>query len=67
MEIGLVIIAVMLVGAFLCARSEKRDWNGGKCDCCGNDWEHFDNDSQGGRGYKCKCIRYIWISWPVDK
>jgi hypothetical protein len=48
---------------------ENKSWNGGICPECQNLWEHFDNDSQGGRGYVCrKCSKYIWISWPwIDR
>lgn len=44
---------------------ERRDWNGGQCRKCGGGWEYFDTDSQGGRGYKCKCGEHIWISYPL--
>lgn len=41
------------------------DWNRGICPKCGKEWEYFDTDSAGGRGYKCAC-RHIWISYNVD-
>lgn len=45
--------------------SEKREWNEGICPKCGNPWEYFDTDSQGGRGYTCRvCKSTTWISWP---
>lgn len=51
-----------VIGYFL----ERRAWNGGTCALNGLPWIHFDNDSQGGRGYKAGEVR-IWISWPVDR
>jgi hypothetical protein len=58
---GLVLLGVF--GYF----SEKKTWNGGISPHDGSVWEHFDNDSQGGRGYKDASGNYIWISWPVDR
>jgi hypothetical protein len=43
--------------------TERRAWNNGICAAYGEPWVHFDNDSQGGRGYKCRDKR-IWISYP---
>ena len=52
----------MALGIFL----ERKDWNKGRCPECGKEWRHFDNDSQGGRGYICDdCIKVIWISYPL--
>ena len=44
---------------------EVKKYNNGICPHCGGKIEHFDTDSQGGRGYCCtKCRKYyIWISW----
>ena len=43
---------------------DKVKWNGGRCKC-GESWEYFDTDSQGGRGYACKnCNKTIWVSYP---
>jgi hypothetical protein len=54
---------VLSIGYF----GERRSWNGGKCSC-GGYWKRFDNDSQGGRGYKCvACDTRVWISYPVDR
>ena len=48
---------------------ERRDYNGGVCRHCKAKLRHFDNDSQGGRGYVCdRCGRTVWVSYPcVDK
>ena len=43
----------------------------GVCPICGEKLEHFDDDSQGGRGYCCPSTKhsyYTWVSWRcVDK
>lgn len=46
-------------------RHEKKIWNKGICRECNSEWEYFDTDSQGGRGYKCQCDKFhtIWIGW----
>jgi len=44
-------------------KSEKSTWNNGICKENGLPWNHFDTDSQGGRGYKAG-DRMCWISWP---
>lgn len=65
--IGIVLGLFILILAFARLR-EKKSWNYGYCPDCGNEWQHFDNDSQGGRGYKCtSCGKHIWISYNVDK
>lgn len=50
---------------------EKKSYNNGICPVCGNKLRHFDNDSQGGRGYRCKsdkCNYIAWVSYDkVDK
>ena len=48
-------------------KHEQKRWNSGACRLCHSPWIRFDIDSQGGRGYKCACGCYIWISYPVDK
>lgn len=70
-SIEIVIISIILIIGItfiLIARHlEKKDWNNGYCPSCGEPWRHFDNDSQGGRGYCCdKCNRHVWISYKVD-
>jgi len=46
---------------------ERRAWNNGICAEYGEPWVHFDNDSQGGRGYKCR-DKTVWISYPfIDR
>jgi hypothetical protein len=61
----LFLVAVFFIGY----HKEKRAWNNGRCPKCNAEWEHFDTDSQGGRGYKCSagCGYGPWISYPVDK
>lgn len=64
---GLIILALALVAGLFACRAERRAWNGGKCADCARPWMWFDNDSQGGRGYRCDgCapVRRIWVSWP---
>lgn len=58
-----------IVASILWARRVERWlWNKGACYRCGNEWEHFDNSSQGCRGYTCRdCKEYIWISWGFDR
>ena len=68
---GVAVIVLMIAGCLWARAREKQDWNNGRC-LCGQHWEHFDNDSQGGRGYVCRnhkpVGRYIWISYPgVDR
>ena len=60
----IVYFGVMVIAAYI----ESKLWNKGKCKC-GKVWRHFDNDSQGGRGYCCdNCKTYIWISYPgIDR
>lgn len=61
-------ILMLLIVGLLGAGLERRRWNKGRCPKCDGTWNLFDMDSQGGRGYKCSCGEYIWISWPgVDK
>jgi len=44
---------------------EKRDYNNGKCPRCWGKLNHFDTDSQGGRGYVCENRDYYtWVSYP---
>ena len=65
---GLVLIIGGIVWGYF---YEKKMWNGGHCPKCGARWECFGCDSQGGRGYKCKCpgpSKYgCWMSWGFDK
>ena len=65
--LGIILVAIMLIGGLWERDREKREWNNGYCKKCGSEWERFDMDSQGGRGYTCDCGRTIWISYKVDK
>ncbi len=62
---SLALVAVMVIGSWLCWRNEKREWNNGICPKCGVfEWRYFDTDSQGGHGYSCdNCNRTLWVSW----
>jgi len=59
-------IAVMIIGGIFTRNHEKKMWNNGICKETGLPWKHFDNDSQGGRGYESGG-HYFWVSWKVDK
>ncbi|HND70157.1 MAG TPA: hypothetical protein PL112_25330 [Candidatus Obscuribacter sp.] len=61
------VIAILLLvsGAVFARNAEKKVWNNGICAKYGEPWVHFDNDSQGGRGYKCR-DETCWISYKVD-
>lgn len=48
-------------------RTEKKNWNNGRCPICGKPWIHFDTDSQGGRMYRCGNRHYCTITYNVDK
>jgi len=76
MNVGLIIslmicgfvLTFIIVGGIYSYSNEKKDWNNGHCSKCHNKWKSFDMDLQGGRGYKCLCGRYIWISYhSIDK
>lgn len=63
------LVSLIALGCIRAYRKDKSLWNSGVCARCGTAWTHFDNDSQGGRGYSCQCPladRYVWIGWPVD-
>ena len=65
--IGIFLILAMVVGAYIGRRYEIKRYNNGVCAHCGAKLRHFDNDSQGGRGYVCdSCKDYIWVSWNID-
>ena len=65
------VLLFIIIGVIWGYFSEKKEWNNGHCPRCGARWECFDMDSQGGRGYKCKCpgpAKYgCWMSWGFDK
>ena len=58
-------IAVPIVGVSM----ERFGYNGGVCRHCKTKLRHFDNDSQGGRGYVCDECGYVtWVSYNcVDR
>jgi Zn-finger nucleic acid-binding protein len=56
-------VMLLLYGIF--SYTESITFNKGMCPHCNIRWEHFDCDSQGGRGYSCpRCGKTIWISYP---
>lgn len=63
--IVLIAITVPIVGVHM----ERVAYNGGVCRHCKTKLRHFDNDSQGGRGYVCdKCGYVTWVSYNcVDR
>lgn len=70
----IILVAVVLfviIGILYTIRSEKQGFNGGICPICGRKLKHFDNDSQGGRGYCCPSTKhryYTWVSYNfIDK
>ncbi len=60
---GLSILLLMVIGGGLTWRQEIRTWNAGMCAKNGLPWVHFDNSSQGCRGYVAGDI-YTWITYP---
>ncbi len=60
----IILVGILFGGGYWAYRDEKRKWNGGKCLPHGITWRHFDNDSQGGRGYKCDKGCRHWVSYP---
>ena len=71
--IGFLVILVMIsIIALLVAITvsiEENNFNYGICPKCGGAMVHFDTDSTGARGYKCKrCWYMVWVSYNcVDK
>lgn len=63
------LILFVLIWGTLEYKKEKRDFNKGRCYCCGSKLRHFTNDIQGGRGYICdKCKTVTWVSYKsIDK
>lgn len=65
--IGIVIVALIVLGAVFEWILEYYEYNHGVCRKCGHKLRSFDTDSQGGTGYTCdKCDNSFWISYPVD-
>ena len=69
----ILVIVLTLAGLIFCCALgsiiEYREFNHGICRYCGTRLNHFDIDSQGGRGYTCKGCGYCtWISYDfIDK
>lgn len=61
------VVAILIIGCIIARCHEKREWNEGYCKKTYRKWRHFDNDSQGGRGYTDDLGHYCWISYAVDK
>jgi hypothetical protein len=63
--IGLIVFAILCLGVIWGYCWEKKDYNKGRCPRCFGELRHFDNDSQGGRGYCCENgDYYTWVSYP---
>jgi hypothetical protein len=56
-------IAFFFIGAVIVATTEHKAFNKGYCKC-GEKFESFDTDSQGGTGWQCpNCGFSFWTSW----
>lgn len=63
-----IFLVVLWIVILYARQREKKIWNKGKCPVCGKDWIFFDQDSQGGRIYKCdECDNHCTITYEVDK
>ena len=63
--ICLALVAFMVVLTLVAWYIEHKNFNGGVCPKCGHQFKQFDNDSQGGRGYRCEgCGNITWVSYP---
>jgi len=64
----IIFVLLLTYGGYWQRNNEIRWWNKGVCPTCKVNWQVFDYDSQGGRGYVCKiCEDHIWVSYKVDK
>ena len=64
MKLFVLIFGSILLIFYFGYYSEKKRFNNGICPKCGTPLRHFDNDSQGGQGWRCdKCDYVTWISW----
>ena len=62
--VGIILILLIITGCIYGYSREKKDFNNGICPICGTPLRHFDDDSQGGQGWRCdKCGYTAWISW----
>ena len=62
--VGIILILLIIAGCIYGYSCEKRHFNGGFCPNCGTMLRHFDDDSQGGQGWRCDTCGYTtWISW----
>ena len=68
--IGLVLLVIFLTVVSICVpltiKHERISYNKGTCPCCGNQLEHVDTDSQGGRLWMCMkhgCWYKTWVSY----
>jgi tRNA(Ile2) C34 agmatinyltransferase TiaS len=59
-----IVLLVLIFSPIYCYLDDKKDYNNGICSNCGDKLYHFDVNSQGEDGYRCrKCDRTIWLSW----
>lgn len=60
---GLGLVLLGSIGAVSAYLQERRQWNGGCCEMCGQPWLYFTTDSQRSLGFRCGCGRCCWISY----
>ena len=65
MTIIIILLFTFVLLMVLAIIGEKQAYNNGVCKRCGNSLQYFDTDSQGGRGYMCKCGYCVWVSYPL--
>lgn len=60
-----IILSAWLLLTFCFYMIDVFSYNGGVCRVCNSDLYLMDINSQGGRGYRCKCCNRVrWISYP---
>lgn len=60
---GLMLVVGGTVAGIIGYCRERRQWNGGICPDCGDIWQYFSLDSQGGLGFKCQNGHACWVSY----
>lgn len=59
-----ILVLIAIAGFIVGVSMEHIGYNGGVCRHCKTNLRHFDNDSQGGRGYVCdRCGYSVWVSY----
>lgn len=60
----IVFVIIWLAPIPFMVRSEKKQYNNGKCPKCGHKWRNFDNDHTGAVGLVCdSCGNVMWLDW----